>query len=875
MLSGQPKAIERKNYRKPEFQIKKAEFIFDLEDEATKVISRLSVGKEGNQGGNNPPFILDGEDLTLHSVKLDGVPLGEADYTLSSTSLTINSLPDQFLLEIETEVNPAGNSKLEGLYLSSGNFCTQCEAEGFRRITYFPDRPDVLTTYRVTIRADKKKYPILLSNGNLEKEGDLEAGRHFAVWHDPFPKPSYLFALVAGNLAKVEDSFTTASGRKVALRIFVEPGNEDRCAYAMDSLKRSMAWDEEVYGLEYDLDLFNIVAVSDFNMGAMENKSLNVFNSKYVLANSETATDADYGNIEAIVAHEYFHNWTGNRVTCRDWFQLSLKEGLTVFRDQEFSSDMRSRPVQRIGDVRMLRGRQFVEDAGPLAHPVRPDSYIEINNFYTATVYEKGAEVIRMMHRLLGGENFRKGIDLYFERHDGQAVTCDDFVQAMEDASGVDLKQFRTWYSQAGTPTVEAVGVFKEEAKEYHLTLKQWTEPTPGQATKEPLHIPFVVGLLDEGGREINRPDTQRPLDFTKSEQTFIFKNVASRPTPSLNRGFSAPVYLKSNLEDKEQAFLMAKDTDPFARWEAGQQYATKILLEMATGQTQALNQEFIQAIGGNLTDPSLDKAFAALAISLPDEDFLAEQMVVVDIDGIHQARKTLKKAIAQRFEDKFYEVYRGNLSNQTYEPTAEQAGQRSLKNAALSYISALETAQSTALVADQYRSADNMTDAMAALICLNDMETPERQTSLDHFYDRFKEDGNVVDKWLALQAKSTVPGTLERVTDLLTHEAFTLKNPNKVRSLIGVFAIANPLNFHAKNGSGYGFLADRVIELNEINPQVAARMIQPLGRWQKFDGDRQDLMKEALERVLNTPNLAKDIYEIASKSLGKEREIT
>ncbi|MCW9036271.1 MAG: aminopeptidase N [Rhodospirillales bacterium] len=868
-MTAEPKAIKREDYRQLGYHIKTTELFFELEENSTKVTNRLTVLRQDSESKTDFPFVLNGEDLTLLSLKLDDIPLEKGSYDLSSTQLILSSLPNEFVLEVETKINPAENTKLEGLYLSSGNYCTQCEAEGFRRITFFPDRPDVLATYTVTIQADKTKFPVLLSNGNLVEEGSLENGRHFAKWHDPFPKPSYLFALVAGNLAKIEDNFTTGSGRDVALRIFVEPGNEDRCAYAMDSLKRAMKWDEEVYGLEYDLDLFNIVAVGDFNMGAMENKSLNVFNSKYVLANSETATDADYGNIEAIVAHEYFHNWTGNRVTCRDWFQLSLKEGLTVFRDQEFSGDMRSRPVQRIGDVRMLRGRQFMEDAGPLAHPVRPDSYIEINNFYTATVYEKGAEVIRMMHRLLGAENYRKGMDLYFERHDGQAVTCDDFVLAMEAASGVDLERFRRWYSQAGTPTVEALGDYDEEAKKFTLTLKQSTPPTPGQSKKEPLHMPFDMALIGQDGQEITYPETQSPLDFRQTEQQFVFNDITVRPVLSLNRGFAAPVYLKTNQTDDELAFLMAKDNDPFARWEAGQQYATKILLAMTADQNLVPDRSFIEAIGGNLADPTLDKAFAALAVSLPDEDFLAEQMDVVDIDGIHQARKTLKKAIAQSFEDKFYQVYRANLSNQAYEPTAEQAGQRSLKNAALSYIAALETEQSIALVADQYQSADNMTDTMAALICLNDLEASERQTALDHFYNRFKDDVNVVDKWLALQAKSTVSGTLQRVTALLTHEAFTIKNPNKVRSLIGVFAIANPVVFHANDGTGYDFLADRVIELNEVNPQVAARLIQPLGRWRKFAPQRQELMKAALERVLNTPNLAKDIYEITSKSLG------
>ncbi|HEX6956845.1 MAG TPA: aminopeptidase N [Ferrovibrio sp.] len=876
-MSEQPRAIYRKDYRAPDYRIETVDLDFDLQPSATLVKSRLKI----TASDNSRPLVLDGEDLELVSLRLDGRPLEKGEYSLDDKSLTIVNPPPAFTLEIETKINPAGNTQLSGLYQSSGNFCTQCEAEGFRRITYFLDRPDVMAVYRTMIRADKAAYPVLLSNGNLVEEGALEGGRHYAIWHDPFPKPSYLFALVAGDLACNEDVFVTRSGRKVRLRIFVEHGKEGRTGYAMDSLKRAMRWDEERFGLEYDLDLFNIVAVSDFNMGAMENKSLNIFNDKFILADPETATDGDYAGIETVVAHEYFHNWTGNRITCRDWFQLSLKEGLTVFRDQEFSSDMRSRPVKRIKDVRMLRARQFPEDAGPLAHPVRPDSYIEINNFYTATVYEKGAEVIGMLRTILGEEGFQKGMKLYVERHDGEAATCDDFVAAMADANGADLSQFKLWYSQAGTPQIEVEGRYDAGTGTYELTVAQSCPPTPGQPDKAPMNIPLAVGLLDAQGQDIPLTLGDAPaqagvvLPVKLARQTFCFANIPEPRALSVNRGFSAPVNVKIAQGGAERAFLMAHDSDPFARWEAGQQYATELLLNgvsaIQAGKQVAFDPAFIDAIGRILRDETLDKAFAAEAIMLPDEDYVAERMAVIDVDAIHAAREALRKRIAAAYRDDLQRIYESDHSRQPFSPDAAQAGQRALKNAALAYLSTLADEDSGVRrqIAAQYAQADNMTDRMAALRLLVDLAGPERQQALDDFYRRFRGDALVLDKWLALQAVSSLPDTLARMKELLRHPAFSMQKPNKVRALVGSFT-ANALRYHAADGSGYSFHADRILELDPINPQVAARLLAPLGRWRRFDSRRQELMRRELERILAAPKLSRDVYEIASKSLGR-----
>ncbi|MGE4219235.1 MAG: aminopeptidase N [Alphaproteobacteria bacterium] len=879
MRTDTPQTIRLDAYRAPDYRIETVDLDIALDPDRTLVRARLSL----HRAAEGPaPLVLDGEGLETLSVALDGKPLPPEAYTIGDDTLTLHAPPARFTLETTVAIAPAANTRLEGLYVSSGNFCTQCEAEGFRHIAWFLDRPDVMATYRVRMEADRARYPVLLSNGNLIGEGQGADGRHWAEWHDPFPKPCYLFALVAGDLALYEDRFATMDGRDVRLCMYVEHGNETRCAYAMDSLKRSMRWDEEAYGRAYDLDRFNIVAVGDFNMGAMENKSLNVFNAKYVLADPATATDADYAFIESIVAHEYFHNWTGNRITCRDWFQLSLKEGLTVFRDQQFSADMRSAPVKRIQDVRSLRARQFPEDAGPLAHPVRPDSYIEINNFYTATVYEKGAEVIRMMHALLGAEGFRRGMDLYFERHDGQAVTCDDFVRAMEDASGVDLTQFRRWYVQAGTPEIEYDGAYDAASQSYMLTVRQRTKPTPGQPDKQPLHMPMALGLIGRSGKPLpvrlagepaDRAAETRVLDLRAASETFRFIDVPEPPVPSLFRGFSAPAKVVTATPDGERAFLMAHDRDPFNRWESGQQYATALILrmvaELQAGRTPAPDTTFISALSSLLDDAPADRAFAAEALALPSEDFIAGQMPVVDVVGVHAAREALRGAVAAGLRDKLLATYRDGAGNAPYSPDAESAGRRKLRNLALGYLAALDEPAMRDLVVQHYRAADNMTDSVAALAILADIAGPEREAALADFYARWKDDPIVTDKWLSIQAMSALPDTLAQVEALLGHPAFSIRNPNRVRALIGAFCSGNPVRFHAADGSGYRFLADRVLDLDKLNPQVAARLSGALGHWRRYDPERQALMRGELGRIAGAKGLSRDVFEIVSKSLG------
>ncbi len=887
MAKDQPPAtIYLADYQPPDFAVEAVALDFDLDEPVTRVRTKIDFRRE--RGPKDGPMVLLGDGPKLISIAMDGRTLDHQEYAADATSLTIHTVPQVFSLDFEVDIRPGENTQLSGLYTSKGAFCTQCEAEGFRRITYFPDRPDVMTVFTVTVRADKATCPVLLSNGNLIDQKDLPGERHVAVWSDPFPKPSYLFALVAGDLACVEDSFTTMSGRDVRLRIFVEHGNEDRCGYAMDVLKRAMKWDEDRFGREYDLDLFNIVAVSDFNMGAMENKSLNIFNAKYVLADPELATDSDYAGIETVVAHEYFHNWTGNRVTCRDWFQLSLKEGLTVFRDQEFSADMRSATVKRIGDVHGLRAAQFPEDAGPLAHPIRPAAYIQINNFYTSTVYQKGAEVIRMMHTLLGRDGFRAGMDLYFERHDGQAVTCEDFVAAMEDANaanGADLGQFKLWYSQAGTPELKITTSYDDGAKTYDLTVAQTIPKILDDADKaapEPMHIPLAVGLLDAAGGDLplvfegedgTDAPTTRVLQITQARQTFRFVGVDAEPLPSLNRGFSAPVIWDAGYSDGDRARLMAGDTDPFARWEAGQQYGAKVLLgmiaEIQKNGDPVPDPAIISAIGAILGDRYLDRATIAHSIVLPGEGYLAEQMKVVDVVAIHTARDTLRRAIAKTLRDDLLQTYHANQSNERYSPDALSAGRRALKNTALAYLATLEDPAMLDLVRDQYQTADNMTDIVGALAVLNNLDVPARTEALDDFFERFHRDALVVEKWLSLQAMTQLPGALDTVKNLMEHEAFSIRNPNKVRALIGGFAMGNPLAFHAADGSGYTFLADRVIELDALNPSLAARLLPPLGRWRRFDPARQKTMKAELNRILGTDGLSTDTYELATKSLG------
>ncbi|NKB54955.1 MAG: aminopeptidase N [Alphaproteobacteria bacterium] len=878
-----PSPIHLKDYRPADYRIDTVDLRFELDPARTVVRSIMAVRRTDGVDGA-PPLVLSGQDIELLAIRLDGQDLKPGDYSVGADRLAIEAPPASFTLEIDTACAPSENTALEGLYQSGGsNFVTQCEAEGFRKITYFLDRPDNQSIYKTEIIADKASNPVLLSNGNLIESGDLPGGKHRAVWSDPFPKPSYLFALVAGNFVCVEDFFTTASGREVTLRIYVEPGNEDRCDFAMESLKKAMRWDEEKFGLEYDLDIFMIVAASDFNMGAMENKGLNVFNAKYVLARPETATDADYANIEAIIAHEYLHNWTGNRVTCRDWFQLSLKEGLTVFRDQEFSADMRSPAVKRIGDVRMLRARQFPEDSGPLAHPVQPKSYIEINNFYTATVYEKGAEIIRMIHTLIGAESFRNGIDLYIERHDGEAATIEDFVAAMTDASGRDLGTFRRWYDQAGTPRVSVDSNYDADAKTYTMTVSQSSPPTPGDSDRQPFVIPMAVGLLDRTGNDLplrlagaesDGAATTQVLEVGKATQRFTFTDVPEPPIPSLLRGFSAPVIVDPPLDREAHAFLMAHDSDPFNRWESGQQLAVDLLLDMVaaiqSGEIPETDESFIAAMRNILTGDAADKALLAQMLTLPGEEYLGNQMREVDVDAVHAARETLRRSIATHLREPLTALYHGNAGNLPYSPDAAEAGRRRLRNTALGYLAALEEPEMTALCAVQYANADNMTDRIAALDILADLDSPERTAALADFYQTWKDDPIVTDKWLSIQAMSARPQTLDDVMHLLDHGAFSIRNPNRVRALIGAFCNSNQFRFHATDGSGYAFLADQILRLDPLNPQVAARLLAPLGPWRRFDAARQKLMKAQLQRILDIGNrLSMDVYEIASKSLA------
>ncbi|MFO1429656.1 MAG: aminopeptidase N [Candidatus Competibacteraceae bacterium] len=875
-----PKTIYLRDYTPPDYLIEQVELRFELGEVSTLVHSRLHVVRNHVPPAGGPrPLVLDGQQLQLLGLRLDGVEVTPDRYEVDSERLTLFVVPERFELEVLTRIRPQENTSLEGLYQSSGNFCTQCEAEGFRKITYFLDRPDVMAVYTTTLTADKSRYPVLLSNGNLVSRGELGDSRHWATWHDPFKKPCYLFALVAGHLQRIEDTFTTRSGRQVALHIYVEPQNIDQCDHAMLSLKKAMAWDEEVFGREYDLDIYMIVAVGDFNMGAMENKGLNIFNTKYVLARPETATDADYQGIEGVIGHEYFHNWTGNRITCRDWFQLSLKEGLTVFRDQEFSSDMHSRTVKRISDIRILRCAQFPQDAGPMAHPVRPESFIEINNFYTVTVYNKGAEVVRMLHNLLGKAGFRRGMDLYFERHDGQAVTTDDFVKAMEDANGIDLGRFRLWYSQAGTPELHVSGNYDSAARTYTLTVRQSCPPTPGQPHKQPFHIPLAMGLLDADGHELPLQlaneatplGAQRVLELREPEHRFTFVNIPGPPMPSLLRGFSAPVKLLLDYSDADLMFLLAHDSDEFNRWDAGQTLALRTILRLVEDRRQdqawVLPDAFSDAFGRALSHPTLDPALLDQVLNLPDETYLAEQMEVVDVDGIHAARNFVRQALARSLRDRFLTIYEANHGG-VYRNDAAAIGRRSLKNRCLDYLMQLEEPFTLELCLRQYRGADNMSDELSALGLLASHTWPGRTEALADFYRRWRHDALVLDKWFALQATSQLPDTLMEVEALLHHPDFSIKNPNKVRALIGAFCQSNPVRFHAADGSGYAFLTEQVLTLNALNPQIAARMLNPFTRWRKYDPNRQASMRAELERIRQIPALSPDVYEIVIKSL-------
>ena len=885
MRTEQPQVIYLKDYQAPEYLIDETHLTFELFEDHSLVHAQLVMRRNPARGAGLPALVLDGQQLELLSVALDDQPLGADDYQLDDSHLTLQPTAERFTLDTSVKIHPETNTALEGLYKSGGMFCTQCEAEGFRKITYYLDRPDVMSTFTTTVIAEQHRYPVLLSNGNPIGSGPQQDGRHWATWEDPFKKPAYLFALVAGDLWCVEDTFTRQSGRDVTLRIYVEPENIDKCQHAMVSLKKSMRWDEEVYGREYDLDIFMIVAVNDFNMGAMENKGLNIFNSSCVLARAETATDAAHQRVEAVVAHEYFHNWSGNRVTCRDWFQLSLKEGFTVFRDSEFSADMNSRTVKRIEDVAYLRTHQFAEDAGPMAHAVRPDSFIEISNFYTLTVYEKGSEVVRMVHTLLGAEGFRKGSDLYFERHDGQAVTCDDFIKAMEDANGVDLTQFKRWYSQAGTPRLNVSEAYDAAAQTYSLTFSQSCPATPDKVEKQPFVIPVELGLLDAQGNDIalrlqgetQAGATTRVLSVTEAEQTFTFVDVAARPLPSLLRGFSAPVKLSFPYDRDQLMFLMQHDSDGFNRWEAGQQLSVQVLQELIAqhqrGEALVLDQRLVTALGSVLANEALDQAMVAEMLSLPSEAYLTEISEVADVDAIHAARDFARQQLAEQLFDGVWARYQANraVSRETaYVAEAEHFARRSLQNIALSYLMLTGRAQVLEATLEQFEACDNMTERLTALaVLVNSPFQDERARALQSFAEHFKDNPLVMDQWFSVQAGSPLPGGLARVRGLMEHPAFTLKNPNKVRALIGAFAGQNLVNFHAADGSGYRFLADLVIELNGFNPQIASRQLAPLTRWRKYDAARQALMKAELERIRGSGGLSSDVFEVVSKSLA------
>ncbi len=882
MKTDTPRPVRLSDYRPPAYLADTVALDIRLAPEKTTVKTRLALRANPHAPERGAALVLDGEGLELHGLSIDGAVVAPGAMDIAETHLTIQNVPGRpFVVEYETECNPAANTALSGLYRTSDTYCTQCEAEGFRRITYFPDRPDVLAKFTVRLEARRSEAPVLLSNGNLIEAGDIPGtDRHFAIWHDPHPKPSYLFALVGGDLACVEDRFTTMSGREVVLRIYVEHGKQDRCAYAMDALKRAMRWDEETYGREYDLDIFMIVAVSDFNMGAMENKGLNVFNDKYILARPDTASDMDYANIEGIIAHEYFHNWTGNRITCRDWFQLCLKEGLTVFRDQEYSADMRSRAVKRIGDVKMLRAHQFPEDAGPLAHPVRPSSYIEINNFYTATVYEKGAELVRMLKLLIGDAAFFTGMDLYFERHDGEAATVEQFIAAMADASARDLDPFMQWYAQAGTPEIVVSEKYSPAKKTYRLHLVQTCAPTPGQANKKPLPIPLTLGLMNAAGDDLPLTlEGQGPMDrpvieLSEAEQTLTFTGIEEKPVLSLNRNFSAPVTIRANRAEKTLLFAMAHDSDPFNRWEAGQIHATKLLVSMVEAvrakKPPRRGADLARALGASLKSDQLEPAFIALMLQLPGEADLAREIASdVDPGAIHTAREALRATIGQQLRGDLEAVYGKLQVPGPYNPDARSAGKRALRATVLSYLAAADPKDGARRALAQYETAQNMTDAMAALLVLSRLDCPQRPKALSAFYERWRDDHLVIDKWLSLQAAAPFAYTPDTVRRLMDHESFALANPNKVRALIGVFATANPVAFNAPGGEGYTLVADVILKLDPMNPQVAARLAGAFRNWRILEPRRRARARTALKKIAAQKWLSRDTFEIVTKTLG------
>lgn len=877
MEDTQPGTIYLKDYQAPNYWIDTTHLTFDLYEDNALVTSVLQMRLNEDQASSQsalPALELQGEALELVSVHRDGVELGNDELQLGKNSLTVPVQNKVFELQVMTRIRPQDNTSLEGLYKSNGMFCTQCEAEGFRKITYYLDRPDVMSVFTTKVIGSQTRYPILLSNGNAIERGTLAGDRHYVVWEDPFKKPCYLFALVGGDLEVIEDRFTTMSGRDVALQIFTESHNIHKCDHAMVSLKKSMKWDENVYGREYDLDIFMIVAVDHFNMGAMENKGLNIFNSSCVLASPDTATDATYQRIEAIVAHEYFHNWSGNRVTCRDWFQLSLKEGFTVFRDSGFSADMNSRGVKRIQDASLLRTAQFAEDAGPMAHPIRPQSFMEITNFYTLTVYEKGCEVVRMIHTILGAKNFRKGTDLYFDRHDGEAATCEDFVKAMEDASGVDLTQFRNWYNQAGTPVIHVTDEYDESTGEYSLILQQSCPATPGQEEKLPFHIPVAVALLDNKGALVpfnERGDTETILHLRQAKETINISGCKSKPLPSLLRDFSAPVRIRYDYSKENLVFLMTHDTDSFNRWDAGQRLGVMAIEQLVANPQKAVDSLLIEAFGSVIGDLNLDKAVKAEMLCLPSEASLAEQSDVIDPLAIVSARKHVRQVIAEAHKEALFALYNSLDHERDYRPEAGDIAERTLKNVCLGYLAAIDDDALLKQVEAQYDNASNMTDRRAAFGCIVDAGCRNQSVIdrvLQDFFDRYQNDANVMDDWFAVQASSAELGSVDHVISLMNHEAFDASSPNKLRALIGSFAMRNMARFHAEGGGGYEFLADRIIELDKQNPQTASRLMTPLTRWKKFEPTASRLMQKALERIKAEPDLSTDVFEVVNKSL-------
>ncbi len=874
MRTDVPQPIRLADYRPPAFQIDEVELLFTLEPSATRVKARLKVRRDG---ANGDPLVLDGVRLKLKRVSIDGQEIGANQYQLTDETLTIPDAPDSFVLETEVVIDPEANTHLEGLYMSAGRFCTQCEPEGFRKVTYWPDRPDVLSRFTVRMEGDKALYPRLLANGNLVDAGDLGGGRHYALWNDPFPKPSYLFAMVAGELDVLEDSFVTMSGRKVDLRIYVDPGQAPRATYAMDALKRSMRWDEEAFGREYDLDLFMIVAVRDFNFGAMENKGLNIFNSSLLLADADTATDANYERIESVIAHEYFHNWTGDRITCRDWFQLCLKEGLTVFRDQSFSADMRGHAVQRIKDVRALRARQFAEDSGPLAHPVRPTSFVKIDNFYTATVYEKGSELIRMLKTILGPDAFRRGMDLYFERWDGTATTVESFIDCFAEVSDRDLTDFFSWYNQAGTPEVSIAQRYDPGARALDLVLSQKVPPTPGQADKKPVPIPIRLGLLDQDGAVQTfaapgqAPGDETVITIDRPEVSVRLSGVERRPVLSALRGFSAPVKLRTDSPPEDRYVLLAADPDLFNRWEAGQSLAEELILARARGAADPDGEaRFAAALGRAAADPSAEPAFTALLLQLPEETDLAVAMAPgADPAAIHEASDALRKTIARSLKADLERLHEAQEPGGPFSPDAQSAGRRALANAALELLAADPTPEVIDRAVRHFRSAANMTDAMGALEALKLIGGEPFETALEQFYARWSHEPLVVDKWFSVQARAPGPEALGRVMGLTVHPAFDAKTPNRLRAVVAGFTQMNPAAFHDPSGAGYRFLADQILAVDSFNPNVAARLIEPLGGFRRFTAPLAEKMKAELERVLSAEGLSKNVSEMADRALA------